>query len=281
MSAEIIVCIDEGRKKERKKERMNCVDQKLIQAAMENSLPEVGRLLSVGADVNATNSGGWTPLIVASMMGHVQVVNELMEHGADIEVKTNYGWTPLHLACRQDHLAIVKALVSGGADILAANNHRELPFHLAVSERQSAVAKYLLQIFYATICGCLPLHELLDDLTWNGDPEISDVPPLRAALDENVLDTDDVVEILEYLVDRNPELISSCDRDGSLPLHVACRRGASFSVVQFLVNRYKASIKSVTSEGDDLPLFLACEMPDSSLDTIFILMKLYPDLVYR
>jgi ankyrin repeat protein len=82
-------------------------------------------------------------------------------------------------------------------------------------------------------------------------------------------------------------LISSRDRDGSLPLHVACRRGAAFSVVQFLVNRYKASVKSVTSEGDDLPLFLACEMPNTSLDTIFILMTililmyLYPDLVYR
>jgi hypothetical protein len=30
-----------------------------------------------------------------------------------------------------------------------------------------------------------------------------------------------------------------------------------------------------------LPLFLACEMPDTSLDTIFLLMKLFPDLVYR
>jgi ankyrin repeat protein len=73
---------------------------------------------------------------------------------------------------------------------------------------------------------------------------------------------------------------SYLDQDGSLPLHVACRRGASFTVVQSLVNRHKASVKSVTPQGD-LPLFLACEMAESSLDTIFLLMKLYPDLVYR
>ncbi len=44
------------------------------------------------------------------------------------------------------------------------------------------------------------------------------------------------------------------------------------------MNRYKASVKSITSEGD-LPLFLACEMSQTDLDTIFLLGKLYPDLV--
>jgi hypothetical protein len=43
-------------------------------------------------------------------------------------------------------------------------------------------------------------------------------------------------------------------------------------------SKYKTSVKSATSEGD-LPLFLACEMPETSLDTIFLLMKLYPDVV--
>jgi hypothetical protein len=89
----------------------------------------------------------------------------------------------------------------------------------------------------------------LEDLTWIGNPDStsSDVPPLRAALGSNVLGTDDVVEIFEYLVDRNPDaLLSSRDQDGSLPLHVACRRGASFAVVQSLVTLYKASVKSET-----------------------------------
>jgi ankyrin repeat protein len=126
----------------------------------------------------------------------------------------------------------------------------------------------------------LPLHKLLKNLTWIGNPNSDDAPPLRTALHEHVLGTDDVVEILEYLVGQNPELLSSRDQDGSLPIHVACRRRASFAIVQSLVNPFNASIKSVTSEGD-LPLFLACEIPEPSLDTIFILVKLYPDLVCR
>jgi hypothetical protein len=168
-------------------------------------------------------------------------------------------------------------LLSGGADILAANDNGRLPTHVAVMFRNSAVSKYLLQQLYATTRR-LPLHELVEDLTWIGDPMSRDAPPLRAALDDNVLGTDDVVEILEYLVEQNPAWLCSRDEEGSLPLHVACRRGVSFPIVQSLVNHYGASVKSVTS-GGDLPLFLACEMPETSLDTIFLLMKIYPELV--
>jgi ankyrin repeat protein len=263
-----------------KKERMSRIDRELIRAAYENNLPEVRRLLSVGADVNTFDDDDMTPLHWASNRGHIQVIQVLMEHGADIEKKDYGGDTPLHMASEGDHLPVVKALLSGGADILAANNDGRLPVHLAVIWRKSEVSKYLLQHYYATTSR-LPLHELLKDLTWIGDPNIRvSVPTLFTALRRGVLGTNEVVEILEFLVDRNPELVSARDQIGALPLHVACRRGASFSIVQSLVNLYKASVKRVTP-GGDLPLFLACEIPEPSLDTIFLLMKLYPDLVYR
>jgi hypothetical protein len=73
---------------------------------------------------------------------------------------------------------------------------------------------------------------------------------LEGSLRRNVLSTDDVVAMVDYLVERNPELLSSRDQDGALP------RVADFSTVQYLVNLYKAYVKSVTSEGD-LQIFLA------------------------
>jgi ankyrin repeat protein len=119
----------------------------------------------------------------------------------------------------------------------------------------------------------------LEDLTLDRYPDsiTVSIPPLHYW---NELDTDDIVDIVEFLVDRNPAWLSSRDQDGSLPLHVACRRGASFTIVQSMVNLYKASVKSVTSAGD-LPLFLACEMPVMRLDNISLLVKLYPYMVYR
>jgi hypothetical protein len=256
---------------------MNRIDQELRLAARENNLPEISRLLSVGADVNVKDDLDWTPLHWASLKGHVQVVKELLEHGADVDAKNNRDWTPLHFACLKGQLPIVKALLSDGADILATNHFEKNPVYYAVSRRHSAVIKYLLQQLYATTRH-LPLHGLVEDLTWIGDPKSRDAPPLRFALYDNVLGTDDVVEIVEFLASQNSQLLRSRDQDGSLPLHVACRRGISFKIVQSLVKHYQASIKSATPQGD-LPLFLACEMSETSLDTIFLLMKQYPDLI--
>jgi ankyrin repeat protein len=291
---------------------MNRIDLELLVAAEEGHSQSVIEWLEHGADVNAKDDYGWTPLHWASTKGHVHVAKELLEHGADIEATNNDGSTPLHWACLMDHVAVgnellsrganieaksddggtplhfacarghlpvVKALLSGGANILAANDYGDLPIHKAVKSRKSEVSKYLLQMFYATTRH-LPLHELLKDLTWIGDPNSSGAPPLRFSLHRNVLGMDDVVEILEYLFDRDPAVLRSRDSDGSVPLHVACRRGASFAIVQSLVNLDKATVKKVTPQGD-LPLFLACEFPEPSLDTIFLLMKIYPDLVYR
>jgi ankyrin repeat protein len=292
---------------------MNGMDQELIQAARENNVPEARRLLRAGADTEVHGFDDLRPLHWACLQGHLAVIIELLEHGADTEAKGNDDWRPLHLACIKGHLAVVIELLSRGANIEAKNSQGNTPLHMAilggvvemvqallrrganilapnyygtrpidsaVRDGNSAVAKYSLQHFYATIRR-LPLHEFLQDLTWIGNPYMrAGAPPLREALHRNMLRADDVVEIIEYLVGQNPEFPSSRDRDGSLPLHVACRRGASFTIVQSLVNLYKASVKCLTPQGD-LPLFLACEIPEPSLDTIFILVKLYPDLVHR
>jgi ankyrin repeat protein len=141
------------------------------------------------------------------------------------------GSTPLHKASlynasRKGRVAAVQALLSGGAYILAANNSGQLPIHLAVEKGISEVVTCLLQQqTYATTRRLPLLHELLHDLTWIVDQSSipSDVPPLREALNQNVLGTDDVVEIIEYLVVQNHELISSRDQDARRKtVHFTC-----------------------------------------------------------
>jgi hypothetical protein len=162
-------------------------------------------------------------------------VNELLSRGANTEAKNTGGHTPLHLATLTTRLLAVKALLDVGADCRAINNRGEHPIYVAVIKRSSEVSKYLLREFYATFRR-LPLHELLEDLTWIGDPNSNDASSLCAALHRNALATDGVVEILEFLVERDPTLLRSGDPDGS-------RRGIPFSIVQSLVNMCKASAR--------------------------------------
>jgi ankyrin repeat protein len=83
---------------------MNRINGELIVAIGENDVPEVHRLLSVGADIEVKDHEGTiTPLQSASFSGHVEVVKELMDNGADIEAENCNGWTSLHMASMMGH----------------------------------------------------------------------------------------------------------------------------------------------------------------------------------
>jgi ankyrin repeat protein len=72
-------------------------------------------LLERGADVNAQNQLGWTPLHRASFFGALEVVRLLLEHGADIEPKENDGKTALQVAAEEGHDDVVELLREHGA----------------------------------------------------------------------------------------------------------------------------------------------------------------------
>ena len=78
-------------------------------------------LLANGADVNAKNRRGATPLHVAARAGQKEVAEFLLANGADIEAKERYGFTPLHLAVQGNHKEIVELLLVNGADVNAVD----------------------------------------------------------------------------------------------------------------------------------------------------------------
>ncbi len=78
----------------------------------------VDRLLQHGADVNAVDDEGWTPLHVAARKGDYDLaaIDYLIKHGAVIDWQDTKKRTPLHHAVIFGHLEAIKLLLERGAN---------------------------------------------------------------------------------------------------------------------------------------------------------------------
>jgi ankyrin repeat protein len=75
-------------------------------------------LLGRGADIEAKNNDGATPLILAASRAdaeHVKIVKLLLAHGAQVEAKDAQGATALDRARKQRRTAIVGLLKAAAA----------------------------------------------------------------------------------------------------------------------------------------------------------------------
>ena len=73
-------------------------------------------VLQNGANVNAVDEDGETPLHHAAVVGKVNTMDILLENGADVNAATAHAnTTPLHLACRNGHADVAEWLLRNGA----------------------------------------------------------------------------------------------------------------------------------------------------------------------
>jgi ankyrin repeat protein len=82
-----------------------------FKAIQKNNLILVKKLIERGADVNAFNIQGETPLTYASRKGHLQIVKYLVKHGADVNYVNADHTSALAIASASNKMDVVKYLV--------------------------------------------------------------------------------------------------------------------------------------------------------------------------
>jgi len=89
----------------------------LEEAAGGCELEACEKFLEEGADVNARDEDGSTPLLWAVLSGSQEVVELLIARGADINGKNNEGESPLHWAAISGNIKIAEVLLAKGAQV--------------------------------------------------------------------------------------------------------------------------------------------------------------------
>ncbi|MBL8870113.1 MAG: ankyrin repeat domain-containing protein [Planctomycetaceae bacterium] len=94
-----------------------------LQCAVYSEHPETAAcLLTNGADPNAADKYGTTPLAIAANKGNAILARLLLDAGANVEQEDDRGWRPLHIVLRStdptepNRFATVCTLLEYGAD---------------------------------------------------------------------------------------------------------------------------------------------------------------------
>lgn len=84
-------------------------------AASQSDLRQVRQLIATGADLDARDEFGQTPLMYAIDAGaNLSVVRALVRAGADVNATTDANWTALHYAVREDSISHMRLLFAAG-----------------------------------------------------------------------------------------------------------------------------------------------------------------------
>lgn len=201
----------------------------------DNTLAEIDKLIKNGADVNAKNKDGGTPLMLASFgsldSDAVKAVKALIKAGANVNAKDDTGTTPLMWATYifQNPDAI-KVLIKAGADVNAKGNKGITPLMHAISN--TPLDESFKQ---ATIKALIKAGADV-----NAKDNYGLTPLMRAASMENL-------DALKILIKAGAS-VNAKDNEGDTPLLWATRRNTKTDVIKLLI-KSGADVNAKNNEG--------------------------------
>ena len=96
------------------------------------------------------------------------------------------------------------------------------------------------------------------------------------------------IDVVEYLLERYGGCLNLCDARGDYPLHIACRRGGSYSIVNCLLRQPSAPVLERNIDNETPMELISNTMDDEDTDaketpeyteTLWRMLLLFPESV--
>ncbi|MCD4785945.1 MAG: ankyrin repeat domain-containing protein [Candidatus Eremiobacteraeota bacterium] len=250
-----------------------------FEAVKNGRTDKVEEYINQGADVNAKNKRGQTPLGLAAEMGNTDVVRLLkrkklplgllalsffilislifasfmffklkkanvnVKDSSNINAKDSYGRTPLHNAAGKGETDTAKHLISKGASISARDNGGRMPLHYAATKGETNTAELLISK------GASVNSKDNDART-----------PLHHAAGKGETDT------AKLFISKGAS-VNSKDNYGAAPLHYAAGKGRTDTAKLLISNGASIDVKD---NGERTPLHYTAKYGKTDTAKLFI-----------
>ena len=121
-------------------------NQALREAVAAGRAQEMERLIQKGADINAPDAQGQTPLILAVENGQSSAVKVLLQSDADLTVTDASGNNPLLVAAHRGDFKSTYLLVQAGINVNSRDRNYNTPLHLALAKRNFKMTQTLVHL---------------------------------------------------------------------------------------------------------------------------------------
>ena len=150
------------------KEEANKLGKRLLKAVDDNSLLEVKKLVSEGANLDLKDKNGTTALLKACFNDRIDMVNVLIKGGANVHIVDNQGWTCLMAT---GSVLVAKRLVEKGVDIEFRDDENNTALIVQAQNGKTDIVEYLIKVGANIDAQCeqgtTPLMEAIGERQWN------------------------------------------------------------------------------------------------------------------